>query len=595
MKRFGVTTKLFIATAVIFILFHVIVLLCQLLVFPEFYEHRKMNKLERAAAALASIYQKDPEAAREPYSKTWLQMHKNEADFALTDFAGNVSINDSFRMRILSEDGKVIDVSLSYFVSAYRKDFKRMNIKVGQEVEVRGEFAEGAGSVNTGSVTFYPHYLKKIDETHPDALQEIGRIEAGGTESDVVRGKVEKISVPNLSKAGIRLGVLYSAMDEFFPLSTAYTERLKQMEPIEQRWTDPWTGSRNGIIMQPVLSRNGGIEVLFLVTSLQEIKETNSALRLFYGYLGLGGFILIMLLSIFYSRMLTRPLLLLNKRAEEMKHLNFSGGQPVQRKDELGSLSNTLFELSSKLERTLGELNETNARLRREIEQNKELEQLQKDFFANASHELKTPISIVRGFAEGLRDGISAGRQDHYVGVILEESGKMERLVQDMLDLLRLESPTVKLYKSPILLGELTEDMLEKLVYQLREKRLTARVIRDGEREIMADAAKMEQVVMNLMTNAIRHAEEGSTIQIRVSAEGEACVYSIHNQGEAIPDAYLKRIWERFFRAEPSRDRKSGGTGLGLAIVRRILELHECEYQVENKDGGVTFTLKFWT
>ncbi|WP_334075039.1 MULTISPECIES: HAMP domain-containing sensor histidine kinase [Paenibacillus] len=589
MKRFGITTKLFIATAVIFILFYVIVLLCQLLVFPEFYEHRKMHKLERAAVSLAAIYQKNPKAAREPYSKTWLQMHKNGADFTLTDFAGNLTIDDPFRMRMIREDGKVIDVSLSYFVSAYRQDLKRMNINVGEEVELRGEFVEG-----TGSITFYPHYLKKIDERNAALFQEIGKIEAGGMESDVVRGKVEKISIPNLSKAGIRLGVLYSAMDEFFPLSTAYTEQLRRMEPVEQRWTDPWTGSRNGIIMQPVLGPDGGVKVLFLVTSLQEIKETNSALRLFYGYLGLGGFILIMLLSIFYSRMLTRPLLLLNKRAEDMKQLNFSGGKPIQRKDELGSLSNTLFELSSKLERTLGELNDTNARLRREIEQNKELEQLQKDFFANASHELKTPISIVRGFAEGLRDGISAGRQDHYVSVILEESEKMERLVQDMLDLLRLESPTVKLYKSPILLGELTEDMLEKLVYQLREKRLTARVNRDGEREIMADAAKMEQVVMNLLTNAIRHAEEGSTIQIRVFAEGEACVYSIHNKGEAIPDAYLKRIWERFFRVEPSRDRKSGGTGLGLAIVRRILELHECDYQVENRDGGVRFSLKFW-
>lgn len=589
MKRIGITTKLFIATAVIFILFYLIVLMCQLLVFPEFYEHRKMLKLERAATSLASIYQKDPEAAREPYSKTWFQMHKNDADFALTDFAGNMTVDDPFRMRIIRKDGTAIDVSLSYFVSAYRREFKRMNIKIGQEVEVRGEFAE-----DPGSITFYPHYLKKRDGINA-GVQEIGKIEAGGTESDVEIGKVEKISVPNPNKAGLRLGILYSAMDEFFPLSTAYTDRLKKMETIEQRWTDPWTGSRNGIIMQPVLSRDGGIEVLFLVTSLQEIKETNSALRLFFGYLGLGGFILIMLLSIFYSRMITRPLLLLNKRAEEMKHLNFSGGEPIQRKDELGSLSNTLIDLSDKLERTLGELNETNARLRREIEQNKELEQLQKDFFANASHELKTPISIVRGFAEGMRDGISAGRQDHYVGVILEESRKMERLVQDMLDLLRLESPTVKLYKSPILLSELTEDMLGKLVYQLREKRLTVRVNRDCEREIVADAAKMEQVVMNLMTNAIRHAEEGSTIQIRVSVEGEACVYTIHNKGEGIPDAYLKRIWERFFRAEPSRDRKSGGTGLGLAIVRRILELHECEYQVENTDGGVMFTLKFWT
>ncbi|WIM40277.1 HAMP domain-containing sensor histidine kinase [Paenibacillus sp. PK4536] len=581
MKRTGITTKLFLATASIFVLFYVIVLVSQILVFPEFYEHQKMIQLEKNAVELTSIYQKDPTALRETGSSSILQSHKREMNFALTDFDGNMTVNDPYRMRLIQKDGTEVDVSLYYIVSAYGAEFKKLNLAVGTELKMYGEFGE-----SSNSRTFYPYYIQTSDG------KDVGVNEQQSSE-DAVQGKIISISLPSVVKTEQRLGLLYVTVDEFFPLEKTYIDRLKRMEQVELKWKNPFSGSRSGILIQPLREQNGNIELLFLVTSLQEIKETNSALRLFYAYLGAGGFILILLLSVLYSRLVTRPLLMLNKQAHKMKELDFTGEKPLPRKDELGNLSGTLFELSGKLNITLDELNKANVQLKKEIIQNKQMEQLQKDFFANASHELKTPISIVRGFAEGIRDGISMGRQEHYVEVILEESAKMEQLVQDMLDLLRLESSAVKLYKSPVLLSELTQDMLEKLTYQMDEKELSAHLVYKQETEINVDPVKIEQVLLNLMTNAIRHAEKGSTIEIHILGTEQTCLYSIYNKGDQIPEDYLKRIWERFFRVEASRDRKSGGTGLGLAIVKRILELHECEYNVKNVEDGVIFELTF--
>ncbi len=581
MKRTGITTKLFLATASIFVLFYVIVLVSQILVFPEFYEHQKMIQLEKNAVELTSIYQKDPTALRETGSSSILQSHKREMNFALTDFDGNMTVNDPYRMRLIQKDGTEVDVSLYYIVSAYGAEFKKLNLAVGTELKMYGEFGE-----SSNSRTFYPYYIQTSDG------KDVGVNEQQSSE-DAVQGKIISISLPSVVKTEQRLGLLYVTVDEFFPLEKTYIDRLKRMEQVELKWKNPFSGSRSGILIQPLREQNGNIELLFLVTSLQEIKETNSALRLFYAYLGAGGFILILLLSVLYSRLVTRPLLMLNKQAHKMKELDFTGEKPLPRKDELGNLSGTLFELSGKLNMTLDELNKANVQLKKEIIQNKQMEQLQKDFFANASHELKTPISIVRGFAEGIRDGISVGRQEHYVEVILEESAKMEQLVQDMLDLLRLESSVVKLYKSPVLLSELTQDMLEKLTYQMDEKELSAHLVYKQETEINVDPVKIEQVLLNLMTNAIRHAEKGSTIEIHILGTEQTCLYSIYNKGDQIPEDYLKRIWERFFRVEASRDRKSGGTGLGLAIVKRILELHECEYNVRNVEDGVIFELTF--
>lgn len=206
---------------------------------------------------------------------------------------------------------------------------------------------------------------------------------------------------------------------------------------------------------------------------------------------------------------------------------------------------------------------------------------------------MKTPLSIIKGFAEGLEDGVSAAKQDYYIKVIIEESEKMGFLVNDMLDLFRLESGTTKLRKTSFMLTELTEKVADRLIHFLQEKQLQVMIIPANELPVYADAGWIEQVILNFLTNAIRHAEDGSTITVNVQSDEKSTVFSIHNKGESIPEDQLGQIWERFYRVEPSRSRLTGGTGLGLSIAKRILDMHGCSYAVENIEEGVKSMVRF--
>lgn len=206
---------------------------------------------------------------------------------------------------------------------------------------------------------------------------------------------------------------------------------------------------------------------------------------------------------------------------------------------------------------------------------------------------MKTPLSIIKGFAEGLEDGVSAGKQDHYIKVIIEEADKMEFLVKDMLDLAKLESGTIKLRKSSFMLSEMTEKVTDKLIHSLGDKQLNVVIIPANERPLYADVSWIEQVISNLLTNAIRHAEHDSTITVAVEGHEKSLSFNIHNKGENIPEDQLEQIWERFYRAEASRSRLTGGTGLGLSITKQILDMHGCRYAVINTTDGVCFSVTF--
>lgn len=278
-----------------------------------------------------------------------------------------------------------------------------------------------------------------------------------------------------------------------------------------------------------------------------------------------------------------------------MARLDFSVKSPIIRNDEFGSLARSLNTMAEKLDVTLRELQQANEQLRSEMDHKQRMELIQKEFVSNASHELKTPLSIVKSFAEGLRDGVGENKRERYIEVILDETEKMEELVRDLLELAKLESKTIKLKKSWFFLSELTEEIVERLMHHFREKELRAVTILANEEALYADQEKIEQVLLNMLVNAIRHANPGSEITVRIEGEAQALRVTIENEGEQIPQEQLSFVWDRFYRIERSRNRKTGGTGLGLAIVRHILELHEASYSVRNTKTGVAFSFSLPT
>ncbi|AET58946.1 sensor protein [Paenibacillus terrae HPL-003] len=587
MNKRGVTFKLFIMTVVFFLCFYGMVILCQLLFFENFYQQQKIGRVESRLQSFGQSYVREAWGSDRVSREAARFMFQNKNQLAIVTLDGKVKLDDPFHINLRKADGQIVKISLSLFTSQFGDELRAARIQPGDSLTIEGEVLESDG-------------LSSVNLIYPTGIQKPGSKNIGTTSEETstegsvrLSGTVTEIVLPDLKTWSQRQGLLFSALEEWFPLSQTHLEKLKNFEVLEEEWTEPWTGVRNAVIVHPVRQSTGEIDLLFTVTSLQEISETNEALRWFYLYLGIGGFALILILSLFYSRMVTRPLIALNNTAKRMAKLDFTAHTPIRQNDELGSLSYSMYTLSQNLDTALRELQEANQQLVEDMEQKQRMEAVQQDFFANASHELKTPLSIVKGFAEGLQDGVSAGKQDHYIKVIVEEADKMERLVKDMLDLAKLESGTLKLRKTTFILSELVEEVVDKLFHLLKEKHLEAVIIPANELPIHADAGWLEQVIFNFVLNAIRHAEEGSSITIRIEGSGEINTFSIENKGDTIPDDQLEQIWERFYRAELSRSRQTGGTGLGLSIVKRILDLHDFRYMAENTKDGVRFIVIF--
>lgn len=289
----------------------------------------------------------------------------------------------------------------------------------------------------------------------------------------------------------------------------------------------------------------------------------------------LGGVLFIVLFSYLISYMTTKRIKEIDRVAMEITNNNFKGVLDTKGNDELSSLSSHINTMSSNLKRNIDALN-------LEIDQVKKMEQLRKEFIAQFTHEIKTPLAIINGNIDLLENVDDEDKKAKYIEVINKEISVINDLVLQMLDLSKLEAKAVTLDKKEIDLRELTEDIVDDYEQLLMDKKLKIEI--QGEDVlIVSDRKRIEMVIQNYLSNAIKHALINSTIIIKIK-ENE---FSIENKGKQIDENRMDTIWESFV----SDDQK--GTGLGLAIVRNILELHEMSYGVHNLEDGVEFYFRW--
>ena len=295
--------------------------------------------------------------------------------------------------------------------------------------------------------------------------------------------------------------------------------------------------------------------------------------------------------SILFARRFTRPIEQMNKRALQMAQLDFSEKVAVEGDDEIARLGHSLNVLSETLDGALAELSERNRSLQDEIDAERRLEGMRKGFIAGVSHELKTPITIIQGYAEGLNDSMAedeATRQK-YCGVILDESRRMNELVMGLLELSKLESG-LKLNNEEFDLASSLINLADCNSRQMSDKRITLHLRFPERIAVTGDRLMTEQVVQNYLSNAISHTPEGGTIYLYTEPylDGglRVCVY---NAGEQIPQEDMEKLWQSFWRADKAHSRQEGRFGLGLSVVKAIMSAANLDYGVFNAEGGVTF------
>ena len=348
------------------------------------------------------------------------------------------------------------------------------------------------------------------------------------------------------------------------------------------------TSSINSVDEILVSSERFGDGYIIAITPLSEVNDVLGTMNSYYLIVFMVAFLLVIVISLIYSKFITRPLVEMSNVAKKISECDFQYKYDVKSEDEIGVLGNSLNLISDNLEKSLSELQEANKKLNEEMSIKKIQEDKRKELIANISHELKTPITIIQGSINGVKSGMYT--EDMYED-ILEETNKMNELVKEMLEISKLESPTFVLKKEAFDLTSVFLKEKDKLKSIIKEKNLNI-VFNDYDESIaFGDEKRINQVVTNLLTNAIKYTPDGEKIDVTIelNKDEDRYVFTIENFGITLTEEEIEKIWDPFYRKEKSRNKKFGGTGLGLSIVKRILEIHNSEFGVERTSNSVRF------
>lgn len=322
--------------------------------------------------------------------------------------------------------------------------------------------------------------------------------------------------------------------------------------------------------------------------SLQSVSEVTDFLLGIFPYLIAAAVLLSIIMVFVYSRTISKPIVSLTKTANRMANMEFGIISKVSRRDELGELSASLNTLSGNLKTALSDLSQANVQLKEDYENELRQEQIRKEFIANASHELKTPLGIIKSYTEGIRDGVKAEKRNHYMEVILDEISRMDLMIKEMLEISKLDAGAVKYNKQAVHVDNLLKKVVNSFEGRAAEKCVSIQVA--GEfGTCLIDEDKIKRVLNNLIENAVKYCDSNSSIRISSENCDNSLIVKIENDCPNFSDEVLEKIWDRFYKADTSHNRDIEGTGLGLAITKSILEGHGCEYGVYNTDKGVCF------
>ena len=298
--------------------------------------------------------------------------------------------------------------------------------------------------------------------------------------------------------------------------------------------------------------------------------------------------------AFFYSWYMTAPIKKVSKLSKQMADMDFSGFCSSGRTDEIGVLSDSLNTLSRKLDTALSELREANQKLQADIDMERQLERQRVEFFSAASHELKTPITIIKGQLQGMLYQVGRYKdRETYLAQSLEVTDSLEKMVQELLTISRLDTPGYAFNPLPIHFDKLIQVRLTANEDLFMQRELIVEKDISPEVSISGDLQLLQKVVDNLLGNAAAYSPAGERITVKVWQANEKARLTIENTGVHIPDRDIPKLFEAFYRVEQSRNRQTGGTGLGLYIVKTILDLHGAAIKIENTARGVMVSVQF--
>ncbi|GIQ70400.1 sensor histidine kinase [Xylanibacillus composti] len=596
--RKSIVFKLFLLTTGLCLLVIASIFVGQTVFFKQFYVHQKVEKVSDALQSYQQdewIHVGDAESA---IMKEQAFYQDSNAWLALLDERGYLKYADDFKMEIRLEHSDiapilsnatitvplytVMDVEEANADNPLFPDFLR---KEGQRIALEGIMIQDQlYPQRIGRDVFNLRQENRLENEQlvNKEYEVVPRFESPleyreRYPSVLVYGTITQIRLPQAEQASRYMNRLFLDRVKAFQADLLYGDYADQTNTL----TDYEVNDIAYKIFVERVDQTGPPAYLFAMTSLQPVNEATEVMRSYYGYIVIGTLLLVVLASLYFSRRIAAPLLRIDTMTQRMAKLDFSNKIPIKSEDEIGSLSRNINQLSDMLNAHI-------VRLEQDIEKERRLEQTRKEFISGVSHELKTPLSVLESCLYIMKDKADSPRRDYYFAAMEDEVKKMNLLVNDMLELARYESGTYKLEMDSFRIDELLERICAKLAPDIAEKNIHLHV-GISPVEVVANQNRIEQVIVNFMTNAIRYTPEHNHIVVSSDVETDTVKINIENKGVHIPSEQMKKIWDRFYRGEHSRHRTTGGTGLGLAISKQILELHGAPYGAMNTEDGVLF------
>ena len=355
---------------------------------------------------------------------------------------------------------------------------------------------------------------------------------------------------------------------------------------INQSW-DPWNQS---YYVDMWGSLDDGSQFL-LRSPVESMRESASISNRFLLYIGSVLIVVSILLIWYFSKRITDPIRELARLSDRMADLDFDAKYTSGGSNEIGELGENFNRMSERLEQTISNLKEANYKLQKDIEQKEKRENMRSEFLGNVSHELKTPIALIQGYAEGLKEGVNDDPEsrEFYCEVIMDEAGKMNRMVKNLLALNQLEFGEDDVQFERFDITSLISGVLQSLDILIEQKEAQVIFRHKNPVYVWADEFKVEQVVRNYVNNALNHIDGEKVIEIKITQENDMAKITVFNTGTPIPEEDLPHIWEKFYKVDKARTREYGGNGIGLSIVKAIMDSFGKGYGAINHTNGVEF------
>lgn len=372
--------------------------------------------------------------------------------------------------------------------------------------------------------------------------------------------------------------------------SERYTIQLKTDNYVGIPYLEVWGTLNNGYYLMMRIPYNS-------------IRDNAEVTNRFFLYIGLIAMLVSAVLIWGLSKRITRPIRELTDLSTRMANLDFDAKYVSGGDNEVGKLGEHFNRMSETLEKTISQLRSANAQLQKDIEQKTQIDEMRREFLSNVSHELKTPIALIQGYAEGLADCVNEDEEsrEYYCEVIEDEARKMNVMVRQLMTLNQLESGQDQLSVDRFDLASLIRGKAEACRILAQQKNAQIEVIGEETLHVWGDEFKIEEVLTNYLSNAIHHVagenriritygvkEDESGAELREGASEKVRI-SVFNTGSRIPEESIAHLWDKFYKVDKARTREYGGTGVGLSIVKAIMDSHQQKYGVSNKDDGVEF------